>query len=571
MISAGFLFLFCMKCGHIRDMHYAPLGDSAVVVTWPELAADGRGVAVAGLTARLNRARVPGVVAVVPAFASVTVFYDPLGLSSERVNPYEGITALIAKLAAAEGVSEERECGRVIELPVRYGGEDGPDLMAVAAHAGLSEDEVIARHSAAEYRVEAIGFTPGFPYLSGLPPELAMPRRSTPRAKVPAGTVGIGGRQAGVYPLDSPGGWQLIGRTDAILFDAAKSEPAILRVGDRVKFRAAGAAPKENTAGGVYSRSGEKRLVAGRAGLRVVTAGMFTTVQDLGRPGQRAAGVPSGGAADAISARIANLLVGNAESEAGLELTMIGPEIEFLSDGLIALGGAEFAGCAAWQPVKVTAGQRIKFGAAVSGCRGFLAVAGGLDVAPELGSRSTYVRARIGGWAGRTLQAGDELPVNAKSRAVEARWWLDRRILPEYGPAPTLRVLAGAQVEEFDGAWWNQEWKVTPQSDRMGIRLTGVALKRTGGRELLSSAVAPGTVQVPPDGQPIVLLADAQTIGGYPQVANVINVDLPLLAQVRPGDVVRFKPVSIEDAHQLWWAREHMIGLLREGLAEKIR
>ena len=551
-------------------MHFATLGDSAVVVTWPEVAAESQSGAVVGLSDRLNQARLWGVMAVVPAFASVTVFYDPLGLRSESVSPYEKIRAMIAELGAAENFAVERESGRLVELPVRYGGEDGPDLVAVAAHAGLSEDEVIARHSAAEYRVEAIGFTPGFPYLSGLPPELAMPRRSTPRAKVPAGTVGIGGRQAGVYPLESPGGWQLIGRTDAILFDAAKSEPAMLRVGDRVKFRATSAAPKANNAGGIYPLSGDKRLAVGRPGLRVVSAGMFTTVQDLGRAGQRAAGVPSGGAADAFAARIANLLVGNAESEAVLELTMIGPEIEFLSDGLIALGGAEFAGCAAWQPVRVTAGQRIKFGAAVSGCRGFLAIAGGLDVPPELGSRSTYARARIGGWAGRALQAGDELPVDAKSRAVAARWRLDRRILPKYGPAPTLRVLVGAQVEEFDGAWCDQEWKVTPQSDRMGMRLAGTALKRTGSQELLSSAVAPGTVQVPPDGQPIVLLADAQTIGGYPQLANVISVDLPLLAQVRPGDVVRFEPVSIEDAHQLWWAREHTIGLLREGLAEKI-
>lgn len=551
-------------------MHFAPLGDSAVVVTWPELAAEDRSGAVAGLSERLNRARLPGVMAVVPAFASVTVFYDPLGLNHERVNPYETIGAMIAEHAAAVGVAVEFESARVVELPVRYGGEDGPDLVAVAAHAGLSEAEVIARHSAAEYRVEAIGFTPGFPYLSGLPPELAMPRRSTPRAKAPAGTVGIGGRQAGVYPLESPGGWQLIGRTDAMLFDVAKAEPAMLRVGDRVKFRVASAAPKAKDAGRVCHPLDDKPLEGGRAGLRVVSAGMFTTVQDLGRPGHRAAGVPSGGAADAIAARVANLLVGNAESEAGLELTMIGPEIEFLSDGLIALGGAEFAGCAAWQPVRVTAGQRIKFGAAVSGCRGFLAVAGGLDVPPVLGSRSTYARARIGGWAGRALQAGDELPVNMTSRAVEARWWLDRRILPAYGPAPTLRVLPGAQAQEFDGVWWDREWKVTPQSDRMGMRLAGAALRQTGSRELLSAAVAPGTVQVPPDGQPIVLLADAQTIGGYPQLANVINVDLPLLAQVRPGDGVRFNPVSLEDAHRLWRAREHAIGLLREGLAEKI-
>ncbi len=553
-------------------MHLAPLGDSAVVVTWPDEAGPGQSRDAAGLAAQLHRARLPGVIAVVPAFASVTVFYDPPALKGDEESPYARIGAMIAEQAGKAGAAAEPEVGRQVELPVRYGGPDGPDVAAVAAHTGLGEAEVIARHSAAEYRVEAIGFAPGFPYLSGLPPELATPRRATPRAKVPAGTVGIGGAQTGVYPLESPGGWQLIGRTDAVLFDAARPEPALLRVGDRVKFRAVETAAEMKSGGSVCLSAGDKRPEAGRAGLRVVSAGMLTTVQDLGRPGWRATGVPSGGAADALAARIANLLVGNGEGAAGLEFTMIGPEIEFLSDGLIALGGAEFAGCAAWQPLRVTAGQRIKFGAAVAGCRGFLAVAGGLDVPRVLGSRSTYARAGIGGWLGRALQAGDELPVNAwaQARAVAEHWWLDRRILPEYGPAPTLRVLPGAQAAEFGDAWQEREWKVTPQSDRMGMRLAGTALARAGGGELWSTAVAPGTVQVPPDGQPIVLLADAQTIGGYPQLANVIRVDLPLLAQVRPGDAVKFRSVSLEEAHRLGRAREQALGLLREGLAQKI-
>jgi antagonist of KipI len=148
---------------------------------------------------------------------------------------------------------------------------------------------------------------------------------------------------------------------------------------------------------------------------------------------------------------------------------------------------------------------------------------------------------------------------------------LDRRILPAYDTVPKVRVVLGAQADEFGEEWHNSEWKVTPQSDRMGLRLQGAPLARRSGGELLSTAVAPGTVQVPPDGQPIVLLADAQTIGGYPQLAHVITVDLPLLAQVRPGDGVRFEPVSLGDAHQLWLAREYAIGLLREGLVGKIR
>ena len=562
-----------MKREHIRAMQLAPLGDSAVVVSWPDLAADERRIVLANVTARFKKGRFPGVTAVVPAYASVTIFYDLLGLKCENESPYVRLGAIIAEIAAEVRNNVESKVGRVVELDVSYGGVDGPDLIAVATQVGLSAEEVIARHSGAEYRVEAIGFTPGFPYLSGLPRELATPRRATPRTKVPAGTVGIGGGQTGVYPLESPGGWQLIGRTRAVMFDAARPEPALLRVGDRVNFRAATAinAPAAQSDGEVCNLLDDKLRRDAGAGLRVVSAGMLTTVQDLGRPGQRAVGVPSGGAADAMAARIANLLVGNSEDAAGLELTLLGPEIEFLSDGLVALGGADFAGCTAWQPVRVVAGQRLKFGAAVRGCRGFLAVAGGVDVPVVLGSRSTYARAGIGGWRGRALQAGDELPVSAQPREVAGHWWLDRRILPAYETVPKVRVVLGAQAAEFGAEWHNSEWKVTPQSDRMGLRLEGAALARRSGGELLSTAVTPGTVQVPPDGQPIVLLADAQTIGGYPQLAHVISVDLPLLAQVRPGGGVRFEPVSLEDAHQLWLAREYAIGLLREGLVGKIR
>jgi antagonist of KipI len=207
----------------------------------------------------------------------------------------------------------------------------------------------------------------------------------------------------------------------------------------------------------------------------------------------------------------------------------------------------------------------------MSGCRGYLAVAGGIAVERVLGSRSTYARAGLGGWHGRALRAGDVLPVVAVARTATEHWWIDPRILPGYGPAPTVRVVFGAQASEFGGGWLEQEFKVTPQSDRMGLRLGGAALVRAGGGELLSSPVAPGTIQVPPDGQPIVLMADAQTIGGYPQLAHVIGVDLPLLAQLRPGDRVRFQAVPLEEAHQLWLAREHVLAMLRQGLAQKFR
>ena len=304
--------------------------------------------------------------------------------------------------------------------------------------------------------------------------------------------------------------------------------------------------------------------------ITVIRAGMLTTVQDLGRRGHRAAGVPLGGAMDAFALRLANLLVGNAEDAAALEFTLLGPELVFASDTTIAVGGGDFGALPRWQPVRVRAGDRVKFGAARTGCRGYLAVAGGLDVPAVLGSRGTYLRAALGGLEGRALRDGDVLRAAEIARQVVGHWHIDERILPAYSAAPTVRVLRGAQADEFDGVLGAAEFKVTPKSDRMGVRLTGPALVRSNARELISSTVVPGTVQVPPDGQPIVLMADAQTIGGYPQIAHVVSVDLPLVAQLRPGDAVRFREVTLEEAHELVHGREHALAMLREGLAGKI-
>jgi antagonist of KipI len=303
----------------------------------------------------------------------------------------------------------------------------------------------------------------------------------------------------------------------------------------------------------------------------VIRGGMLTTVQDLGRRGHRAAGVPLGGAMDTFALRVANLLVGNPEDAAALECTLLGPELVFSADTVIALGGTDFDGLAAWQPMVVHAGERVKLGATRRGCRGYLAVAGGVDVPPVLGSRSTYLRGGFGGFQGRALRDGDVVTAPDVSRHVTDHWRIDARILPAYSAAPTVRVVRGAQLDDFGVALFEAEFKILPQSDRMGIRLGGAKLARIGAVELASSAVVPGTVQVPPDGQPIILMADAQTIGGYPQAANVISVDLPLVAQLRPGDRVRFAEAPLDEALRLALVREHVLAMLHEGLTQKFR
>jgi antagonist of KipI len=305
-------------------------------------------------------------------------------------------------------------------------------------------------------------------------------------------------------------------------------------------------------------------------GIKVLRAGMFTTVQDLGRRGHRAEGVPLAGAADPLAARVANLLVGNDDDAAVLEFTLVGPDLTFLHDSVIAIGGGEFGDVPRWRPIEVRAGETVKLGAARSGCRGYLAAAGGLAVSRVLGSRSTYVRAGLGGFQGRVLRDGDVLPVPPVRRHFGDHWRIDERILPHYSSAPTLRFVPGAHAGQFDAHALDGSFKISTQSDRMGVRLIGPALARKAMRDLVSSPVAPGTVQVPPDGQPILLLADAQTIGGYPQIAHVISVDLPLVAQLRPGDTVRFRGVTHPEACELMAAQERALALLREGVAQKL-
>ena len=308
--------------------------------------------------------------------------------------------------------------------------------------------------------------------------------------------------------------------------------------------------------------------------VKIISSGMQATVQDLGRPGHRASGVPVGGAMDAFALRVANALVGNPERAAALEFALVGPEVEFSEDGIIAVGGAEVEGLPTWRPQTVRRGERLKMGACVRGCWGYLAISGGIEVEPVLGSRSTYVRGGFGGLEGRALRPGDVLAIGTMPGQAdvpaEFHWQIDPRVLPHYSPTATARVLPGAQAEEFGESLFAQEFKVSAKSDRMGMRLAGTPLTRSGSTELLSSAVAPGAVQVPPDGQPLVLMADAGTIGGYPQVAHVITVDLPVMAQLRPGDSVRFTQVTLAEAQRLMLARERALGMLHEGLAEKL-
>jgi len=522
----------------------AAVGDTAVAVrigggSAAETLGRGRAAAEA-----VQAAAPPGMTDVVASPGRVTVAYDPLAVASPDVFR-EQVAAAITAVRAAVG------CRPVVhEIPVAY---DGPDLAEVCRMHGLERSGFSAAHTEPEYLVEAIGFLPGFGYLAGLPEALATPRRATPRRVVPAGAVGIGGGQTGVYPCASPGGWNLVGRSNVRLFDVALPRPALLAVGDRVKFIAADLPPA--------GQSMPPPEETGVAAITVMQPGLFTTIQDLGRPGHRAAGVPLSGAADRVSLRLANLLVGNHEGAAVIECTLVGPTLRFEREALVAVMGADFPGFPGGVATRVPAGATITLGHATAGCRGYIAVAGGIDVAPVLGSRSTLVVAGFGGLGGRPLRAGDTLAVGESVGPT----LLHRPGDPRPRGGQMLRVIPGEQAEAFGPQVWRRTFRTSSRSDRMGVRLEGEPL---GGAAafagMASVAVFPGTVQVPPDGQPIVLLTDGQTIGGYPVLGQVIVADLPKVAQLRPGDDVRLEPVTLADAHAALRHQEAGIAALRE-------
>ena len=317
------------------------------------------------------------------------------------------------------------------------------------------------------------------------------------------------------------------------------------------------------------------------AGLKLVRAGPLTTVQDLGRRGHRADGVSLGGALDLMAARVANLLVGNSEEAALLEVALGNASFQFEDDRVIAWCGGEFKvqlGSEEIPPgraVRIEGGEQLTIGPATRGCRLWLAISGGIDVPRILDSRSTDLRAGFGGLEGRSLRRGDELalfpPADAPSkRARISSWSAPGEWTRTSSAHPILRVLAGAEWEEFTeesrSRFLDQAFTISPESDRMGVRLEVAGLERIQPNERASEPVAPGTIQVPNDGSPIILLGDCQTIGGYPKIAHVITVDLAGAAQFRFHDSVRFQRVSLVEAGALFRERERDLERFRVGL-----
>jgi len=384
---------------------------------------------------------------------------------------------------------------------------------------------------------------------------IAAARLASPRLRVPPGSVGIAGQQTGIYPQASPGGWQIIGRTTMQPFDAGRPAPSLFAPGDRVRF----VPVPRGTLGSfdaAWTRGDAPAVSSGPRTVTVVRPGLMTTVQDAGRHGHLHEGVPVSGAMDRASLRDANRAAGNAAEAAALELTLEGVEVRAEHAGALAVAGADLTAMLDGQPLPPgvrmphAAGSVVRFDARRRGARAYLAFEGGVAVGPVFGSRATDLTSGLGGVSGRRLRAGDRVPVGEPSPDGRREAARDGRPLPAGGAR--VRVLPGPHGEWFPPAALDRlcrtRYEVTSESNRMGYRLRGAEpLPRAAG-EMISDATCAGGLQVPPSGQPILLLADRQVTGGYPIIATVITADLPVVGQLAPGDWIEFDACTRADA-----------------------
>jgi KipI family sensor histidine kinase inhibitor len=549
------------------------LGDNALLVTLDEEVSEETNDLVLAACSVLEALGLPGIEEVQPAYSSFCVHFDRTRV---RASYIEGLVGEVLRQFAAERPMEARAAEtlshgvrsapvpqRLVEIPVVYGGKEGPDLRWASETLGMSPEEVVRLHSSRDYRVYMLGFTPGFPYLGGMDERIAMPRLMEPRKSVPAGSVGIAGTQTGVYPWETPGGWRIIGRTPLELFSPEREDPSLIHPGDTVRFVpieiddrkwVIAQGPGTKTRRELAEDESAPRLES-IPGFSVESPGFLTIVADEGRRKHRKLGVPVSGAADILSFRRANLICGNPPDSAALEMTLLGATLRAEASLTVSVAGAPAPVYLdgnlvdASRPVLVPKGSVLEVGSMMTGCRAYLAVSGGIGVDRVLGSASTYLKGRFGGFFGRPLKWGDVLRVGPSPEHTEIASGAQSgfEALPEqYGSVfagtgdTVLPLLPGPEGDPSAiGALCGKTYTVRSESDRMGLRFDGPPLENGGG-DILSSPVVPGTIQVPSDGRPLLLLADAQTTGGYRRVGVLKSEYLGVAGQLRPGARVRF-------------------------------
>lgn len=515
------------------------LADGALLVEYPDAGdeeANGAAVALGGF---LRRRFGEPMYDAIPGARTLFCEFDPRRLPHEM---------LAAEIGRAAPETDPAAAPRERRIPVLYGGDAGADLGALARAAGISAEELAARHAAAVYRVAFLGFAPGFAYMTGLPSGLEFPRLATPRTRVPAGALAVAGPYTGIYPAASPGGWNLIGAAAVRMFEPGTEPPATLLPGDRVIFDPVSPAEFEAASSEAEAAEGAQAEAEGTPLFRVGAAGVWAAVCGGPRHGSGAWGVPPGGAMDALALEAGNRALGNPAAAPALEIAATGPTLDVLAGVIAVVSGApcdvtlDGSSVAFGEPFRAAAGQRLKIGAMRSGLRSYLCVAGGLQL-PDRGRLPERLRA-----GDAVSGAGEgEPPRRSETERSAAPAWSE--------PAePVVRIVLGPQSERFSPkgvlTLLASSYRVSSAGDRRGVRLDGPALEASGsgGSEVPPEGTALGAIQVPPDGQPIVLGPDRPVTGGYAKIATVIGADFRLVAQARPGSMLRFRPVGLAEA-----------------------
>ncbi|MBQ0132346.1 MAG: 5-oxoprolinase/urea amidolyase family protein [Comamonas sp.] len=534
-------------------MRFLTASDCAVLIELPDLPTT------MALYRVLMAQKIAGVRELVPAARTLLVHFDPKAIGRTRL--IDVLHACAAQAAAVQA-SETMPLGRLVELPVRYVGDD---LHDVAELLGISVAQVIERHTAQPYDAAFAGFAPGFVYLSG-GANFQVPRRQSPRTKVPAGAVALGGNFSAVYPSASPGGWQLIGQTEVPMWDLQRPEPAYVQPGFRVQFvDVARNAVQVHLPAHVHieQKVPPALMEQGQAAIELLEVGLQTLVQDAGRHGMAGLGISTSGALDVQAMHQANRQVGNPRATPVLENVLGQLRLRSHGASTLAVTGAAVrlslrsaqgvtSDVCSQQPIALNDGDVLQLHAAQAGVRSYIAVRGGWQVEPVLGSCASDTLAQIGPAAlqrGQRLQVGGAVPA-AQLRAV-ALDSAPQVPLPRAGDTVVLDVVLGPRTDWFTPAaldnFTQQAWQVTPQSNRIGIRLQGAQpLERARHDELPSEGTVNGAIQVPINGQPVLFLADHPLTGGYPVIAAVASHHLALAAQIPVGCSIRFRVVAAD-------------------------
>lgn len=517
-----------------KPLTFLPVGEHDILVELADLATT------LTLLDQITATNWPEVTDLVPAARTLMVCFDPLLGDRE---------SLMRRIAALDLSRESRRSGAELTIPVFY---DGEDLTDVAVHLGLTREEVIARHTKATYTVAFSGFAPGFAYMTCDDPLFQVPRRASPRVRIPAGAVALAGVFSGIYPTDSPGGWQIIGRTPVKTWDEGREKPALLAPGGRVRFRAISA---EDFA--AWPQAEIRPAPERRRDATVLRSDFPAYYQDLGREGMAGQGIARSGAMDRASLIAANKLVGNPRNAAAIEITSGGFSLQAERALTLAVTGAEgelSLRTARGEKLKLPyarafaldAGDVLAISHAKRGARAYLALRGGFVADEVLGSVARDTLAKVGP---EPIKAGDALEMGAAPVRAVADFVAKPTALPARDEVITLNVHLGPRTDWFSEeglqTFLGQEWEVSQEADRVGLRLRGEAaidFAVTG--ELPSEATVLGALQVPKTGQPVLFLADHPMTGGYPVIAVLAADQLDLAGQIPIGARLHFRAIS---------------------------